>query len=60
MKTEVIYPDDIEQTSKEIVMLERLIANAYVFYRNPKNEQAFQAWKNNKETEKNGADNVNA
>lgn len=40
---------DADGRAKERVMLERLLDNAKAFYQNPKNQQAFEAWKKNKE-----------
>ena len=59
MKTTYKFADDIEQSSSELVLIERLVAKAYAFYRDPKNEQAFQAWKKNKEALNNDSDNIN-
>lgn len=40
---------DVNDRAKERVMLERILDNAKSFYRNPKNLQAFEVWKKNKE-----------
>ena len=50
---------DVDDSAKERVMLERLLDNAKAFYRNPKNLQAFETWKNNKEEQTYGTTNYN-
>lgn len=49
-----------EDRAKERVMLERLTDTAKAFYKNPKNLQAFEAWKKNKEEHTYGTSYVNA
>jgi len=52
--------NDLEISSKEAkamqrVAIERIIRNAKVFYSDPKNIQAFDAWLKNKESNSNQA-----
>ena len=49
-----------EDRAKERVMLERLFDTARAFYKNPKNLQAFEAWKKNKEEITYGTNYANA
>lgn len=42
-------PATKETLAREQLMLEQLYAAAKVFYANPINQKAYEAWKNNKE-----------
>lgn len=46
--------------AKERVMLERVLCSVKAFYDDPKNVQAFAAWKNNKEDKPNGTSTNNS
>lgn len=48
---------DADGHAKERVMLEWILDNAKAFYRDPKNIQAFETWKKNKEDDTYGAKN---
>lgn len=50
---------DAEERAKESVMLERLCESARMFFKDPKNCKAFEAWKNNKEDMNYGTNHVN-
>lgn len=56
METEKLLQDkpDADNHAAETVMLERLLDKVKAFYKNPKNIQAFTAWKENKEETLNG------
>ena len=58
MKEPILFNVDPE-VAKERVMMERLLDKAKDFYKDPKNLQAYQAWKKNKEELKNGTDHSN-
>lgn len=46
--------------AREQIMLTRLLDAAKTFYQNPKNVQAYEAWKKQKEAINNGTNHVNA
>jgi hypothetical protein len=49
-----------EDSAKEYVMLRIFLDDAMRFYRNPKNIQAFEAWRKNKEEKTNAATYINS